>query len=444
MDELHDLQGRDSDERGSALILAILVLVLLASSGIALLYLSQTEQRMSVASLRTKQAFYLAEAGIEDGRMTLLATNGGGTFNDDLDAAAGGDNTVSLDASTLSPIYDGAGNVTGFNGVGDDVPVRALSAFGTGSGPGWYAAFLTNDPVELPGSPLFDNNGRVMITAIGVGDDRAVEVAQAIIEPVNLLPLIPPATIMLLGPTPVFDGGNSNASGYSGNDCGGTGGIPDYYVPVVGTIGSSAEASAEDDLGNPTYESGDYENEDTISDLTDPSDPYTPGTVDPAWTDCQALHDMIEALRDEAHWVCSSSCGTLPATTGSSVSFIDTTVTLGPGHIGSGLLVVTGRLRLNGGSSFDGLIMVIGQGEIERSGGGGGDYSGSTIVADIAGPNNVYGDGDDCSGGPNNDGFGIASYTVSGGGNSQVEYCTDALTDVNPVTTYRVVEFLQR
>ena len=77
-------------ERGSAMVLAVFVLVLVSSMGISLLFLTHNEVRMGQAGLHAKQAFYLAEAGQEDGRTTLFAANGNDDFSDDLAACAGG------------------------------------------------------------------------------------------------------------------------------------------------------------------------------------------------------------------------------------------------------------------------------------------------------------------------------------------------------------------
>src|SRR6185436_2992688 len=44
---------------------------------------------------------------------------------------------------------------------------------------------------------------------------------------------------------------------------------------------------------------------------------------------------------------------------------------------GAGLLIVTGKLLLKGNPSFKGLILVIGDGYVERDGGGNGDIYGA-------------------------------------------------------------------
>ena len=82
--------GHRGNESGSALILAIFVLVVLTSMGVALLFLSQSEVKMTRTDIRSKQAFYIAEAGLEDARIALFHTNGREEFDDDLLLASGG------------------------------------------------------------------------------------------------------------------------------------------------------------------------------------------------------------------------------------------------------------------------------------------------------------------------------------------------------------------
>lgn len=132
------------NERGAALVLAMFVMVLLTSMGMALLFLGQQSTRMGRASLLEKRAFYLAEAGIEDARLTLYVADADRDFDDDLLLAAGPDGEIDFDPDALQAVYDGAGNLTGFTGFGDDVPLRPLAALAGADGRGWYMAFLTN------------------------------------------------------------------------------------------------------------------------------------------------------------------------------------------------------------------------------------------------------------------------------------------------------------
>lgn len=435
-------------ERGSALVLAVFVLTLLTGMGTALLFMSQNEMKMSRANLRTKQAFYLAEAGLEHGRMKLFAKNGKGPFGDDLIAAAGVDTRLNFDPETVTPVFDADGALTGFTGYGDDVPLNAVTSFGTANGvEGWFATFLTNDPVEMTNAPnTTDGDDRVMLHGVGVGPGGSMEVVQAIVEKLYRLPSIPPASITLLGPTPTFCSGSSSASDYVGDDCAGG-----YSVPIVGTVGPDALASVKSGFDkNPTYESGKYKGDKTAADLTNPLDPVVVDSGQPVlsseWQDCKTLHDLVEEMRAAATWSCSTSCTVPAGSTVDDILFVDQpgNFTITSHDSNAGTLVVTGKLTFNGGADWDGMLMVIGKGEVARAGGGNGVVSGAVIVADIAGPDNIYGTTDDCTGGPEGDGFGIANYCVNGGGNGNITHCSTNIEGANPIKTYKIVEFLQR
>jgi len=73
---------------------------------------------------------------------------------------------------------------------------------------------------------------------------------------------------------------------------------------------------------------------------------------------------------------------------------------------GAGLLVVTGTLNMSGNADYKGLILVLGGGTVNRSGGGGDTSLLSMAVARFG-----------ASGG-----FLNPSFTVSGGGNSKMLY----------------------
>jgi hypothetical protein len=62
------------------------------------------------------------------------------------------------------------------------------------------------------------------------------------------------------------------------------------------------------------------------------------------------------------------------------VTFVDGDVTL-PNDGGKGLLIVTGTLNITGSKAFDGLVLVLGDGVINRSGGGNATNYGAFVVA---------------------------------------------------------------
>ncbi|HEU4402959.1 MAG TPA: pilus assembly PilX N-terminal domain-containing protein [Candidatus Polarisedimenticolia bacterium] len=427
-------------ERGSALVMAIFVLVLLAGMGAALLFVSETEVKMSQVDMRSKQVFYISEAGLEDGRETLRVTNlqGAtaalrGSLNDELTAAAGANGVINFDPATLAAVYDSAGNVTGFTGYGDDVPLRATTSFSGGK----YAAFLTNDPIDGKTS-LNDTNDRVMITAVGTGTNRALEVVQAIVER-NPFPQMP-ATITMIGPLASFDGGNSNAKQYTGTDCA----IPGLALPVVGTIGSASEASAELGVHKPsTYTSGAATGLATVSDVN--------ATIDPSWKKCDYLHDLARQVRAAADVVGNSSTPStsLGTSTAPKIVYIEGDYSISGGLDGGGLLWVTGTLTFSGNASWSGVLFTVGKGDFERSGGGNGVISGANLVANVAGPDRLMWTADDCSGpdgvvGTSDDGAAIATYNNSGGGTGLTQYCSSAISTVEEQFPLAIVGFRQR
>ena len=419
-------------DTGSALVMAVFVLALISSMGVALLFVSTTEVRSSQADVRSKQVFYLAEAGMEAGRATLLILNGAGLFSDDLAIYAGVNGTFDFDPDALQATYDTNGNVTGLTGYGDDVPLIDATAFGDG----WYAAFMTNDAVN--GTSATDTNDRVMITGVGLDSENSLEIVQAVVIREVVLP---PAAITLLGPTPSFSGGQSNPKLYVGEDCGGTGGQPGLYAPVVGAVGPTAVTMCETGIGSdPAFSSGPYTGDQVFADLTDTSEPTYNNPLDSTFTNCQELHDLVEKVRLAADVVCTTgtSC-TLPPSAPDRVIFVDDDYSLNEN--GEGLILVTGDFTTNGAVTWAGMLWAIGSGEFRRNGGGGATVDGSILAADIAGPDGIYGNADDCTGGDG--GFGTASFDENGGGNGTTTYCTDDIINAVPAFAYEIVEFRQ-
>ncbi|MEK7283840.1 MAG: hypothetical protein AAB249_08510, partial [Acidobacteriota bacterium] len=361
-------------ERGSALVMAIFVLALLTSMGAALLFVTENEMKMGKVDLRAKTVFYVSEAGLEDARETLRVVNLGGasdtlrnSFNDELTSAAGPNGAINCDPAALKPVFDSNGDAIGFSGYGDDSPLKAMTTFGSGK----YIAFLTNDAVDGR-TNLADSNDRVVITAVGTGTHYASEVVQAIVERDSFPSL--PATITILGPSASFDGGNSNAKKYTGNDC--PGGIPGLAVPVVGVIGAASEVSAEAGVKKPgSYTEGAQTGIDTVDNIA--------GTIDPTWTNCNYLLDLARQVRAAADVVGNTSTpnSALGTPVAPKIVFIDGNYSVGGGFNGAGTLWVTGTLTFNGNAGWSGVIFTVGRGVFQRNGGGNGVISGANFVA---------------------------------------------------------------
>ncbi len=421
-------------ERGSALLMAVFTLFLVSSSGLGLLLLTHTSTSMAGSDRSAKNAFYMAEAGQENGRMTLFGTNGTGTFDDDLVGAAGANGVLDLDPSALRAVRDADGDVVGFTGFGDDTPLRATTSLGDG----WFAAFLTNDPAEA--GALVDGNDRVLVTGVGAGRNDSLEVVQALLVRQYLPPLLPPALFTIVGPDPTFDGGSSNDKLYRGDDCT----DPAVEVPVVGVIGSAAETAAEAGVVKPdTYVSGSATGLDTVDDIG--------SGIDPEWTDCSYLHDLAESVRDAVQLSGNSSTpNSSLGTPGSPKTvYIEGDYVINGSFEGGGLLWVTGTLTMDGRASWYGAIYVVGRGLFVRQGGGSGFTEGAVFLANIAGPDGTMWTADDCTGedgidGTADDGIGAGAFHNNGGGTHGSRYCIDAIRSTSPQLPYSVASFVQR
>ena len=433
-------------ESGSAILLAIFVLVLLVGLGAALLFMVQSELSMSRSTNNEKAAFHLAEAGLEAGRMILLDTNGGGDFTDDLQSAANGDASLDINPKIISPIFDSSGTLTGFNGVGNDVPLQAIATLNSADASGgFFAAYLSNDPTEGV-TTTSDVNRRVMLTGIGVDRSRAWEVVQAIVEPWHHLPSVPMAAMTMIGPAPTYDNGNSNAQAHTGTDCPLGGGIPNTYVPIVGLTNDGSEAQVESDMNRPDkFTSGALTEHDTVGNLNDPTDPAMAQsslpTLDPSWMDCAYIASMVQGLIAGADFYCNTDSGscTTPVGNAGDIVVIDGDATAGA--FDAGLLLVTGELTYSGNSAWSGIVLVIGEGRLHRNGAGNGHNTGAVILANVdPSPGGLRADKSDWC----NSGFGQTSFTVNGAGSSTISYCSDDVTQNNPVRTYPITDFLQR
>jgi hypothetical protein len=70
------------------------------------------------------------------------------------------------------------------------------------------------------------------------------------------------------------------------------------------------------------------------------------------------------------------------STTLTSITYVDGDLSTGP-TTGNGILVVTGTLTMSGNFGWNGLIFVVGKGNVQNSGGGNGQINGSLFVANI-------------------------------------------------------------
>lgn len=218
---------------------------------------------------------------------------------------------------------------------------------------------------------------RLLIRSTGFGPRGSRKVIQTLLSkfPFTYNPV---STLLVRGADdcsdmPSFIIGDSNAKKYSGDDASVPSAGP---LPVIGTTcaGNQAQANAEVNAGKV----------DTVT-----SADQKVGLIGfndlPSWLqDADQARAFLRSLETTAR-LRNRYFTSTPASFGTSASptmtFVDGDCAL---NTGAGLLVVTGTLTIDGNISYDGLILVLGEGRMIRSGGGNGDLMGGVVVARFA------------------------------------------------------------
>jgi hypothetical protein len=211
-----------------------------------------------------------------------------------------------------------------------------------------------------------------------------------------------------------FDIGSSNAKYYTGHDYSGV----NPALPTFGVTSDTDLAVADDAITKGSTVADVKTAKIDVGDL-----PSWLGTADQARA---FLNDMQSTARSMGRYYTSFN-GNAGSTTSPQFTFVNGNCTLDGG---AGLLIVTGDLTMNGNPSFNGIILVLGNGKILRNGGGNGNILGSIYVAKFARSWPASENGQ-----PHN--FLAPSFQTNGGGNAELRYdstwvqtAKDALGDI--------------
>lgn len=372
------------DRKGIALITTLLMLVVLSVLGIIAVNVTTIGAKITGNTRTSKQAFYMAEAGIEAARELLRSRiAGGSTVSAQLDLVKGADGV--LTDST---------NVANFSTT-DDVPFINTTIMGNGS----YKVYLTNDSSDGVTS-LADTNSQVTLTSFGTGPDNSRAIIQSTVLRVPIPNL--PGAISMPGPNVIFHAGSSNASEASG------GTYPAIAVnsdPSRTSVINGIPANRRDNYQGLGYDGS--------------TNPKTPSVVnmnfpDP-WGNLGQLQTLYQNLKGMADFSSPTNPGfTLGTNSTPKLVVIDGDYTVPGGTTGAGILLVTGNLVFHGNIDYNGIILVIGKGNLTRNGAGNGNITGGVFVANIAGPDGNINTTSDNT-------WGTPTWDTSGGGTSDID-----------------------
>ena len=409
-----------SNERGAALITALMVATLVLAAGGALILTTGMSTTTSIDATAEMQAYYGAEAGLQQSLNALrgnLPPSGGvaaGTKLTFRNAITRDKTNASTDPNS-APLRLSGWLQYNYTSTGSAYADRVkVSPTDNTYTPRTGVAFnvVISDPDNTCAN--CGDPSRLVIQSIGYGPKGAMKRLEMVVHR-NYFNFAPPAALTLAGGTGMtLNLGNSNAAGYTGNDI--------HNPPIAGlpavAVSTANQAGAQTAIDNLNAQGGGTPQvtPSTAAALTTSNTPDFLSSADAARAFLATAADIANQagrlFATQADVTGGFGTSSAPLTT-----FIDNyggaAVTLGAGYQGCGLLIVTGPLITQGTTDFEGLILVLGDGTFNRNGNGNGHIDGGIIVASFD-PNGTGG-------------FGSPVFSVNGGGNSDVRFNSDAI-----------------
>jgi hypothetical protein len=238
-----------------------------------------------------------------------------------------------------------------------------------------------------------------------------------------------PAALTLDGTGDVFSTGTSSQFGVNGNDnntvCGGSVGA---NVPAVGVPSNADKTSTITQIANAvnnnTNKEGNYQSgSNTVPDVQNVSSGLPTSMLTKA-----SLTDLMSTIKADVtqpviNGPANDSSFTSPGTLAApQIIYVNGDLTLSGNFTGYGILVITGTFTAKGSNTWNGLVFVVGAGNVVAKGTNA--FNGAMVVANTTGTGTTLG-------APNVD--------VSGGGNGGVSYSSGCIAQATQLTTFHVI-----
>ena len=421
-------------ERGAALVSTLLIAALLLAAGGMLILTTSMTGTNTIDAAAEMQAYYGAEAGLQ---ATLNVLRGGTQPNPLFVANPVGGVASENIIDFRKALTRNTSNLASDPNSADIRLSRWLAYNYTPTG-GAYADRVAISPGYTPfngvaysiqladpdNTPTTTLPQRMIIESTGYGPRNARKTLSMMVS-ANGLNITIPAALVIRGhdnanTLATIDLGDSNAKTYSGVDHAGVDATK-ASLAVSGhdlTNAQSAYAAKPGTVADPKV---------NVLDL--PHDPAPSGStvIDTPWflESADAARQFLVLAENLANSCmypgtpCQKRGVILNSLNGFAGSTTSPQFTIVKGNAnldgGAGLLIVTGTLTLDGpGPNFDGVILVLGEGIVMKTGGGNRDIFGSIMVARFG------------SGGP----FQAPTFAYTGGGgSSNIQYDSRAVLD---------------
>jgi len=355
-------------EKGAALVIAILIATLLLAVAGTVILTSGMSATTSIEGTAELQAYYAAETGLE---ATLNVLRG--------HVAPHGI------ASTTRMNFRNAVDKTKGNKASDSsFPVSRLSAWldyddddgrVTPTGVLYSYSVIVMDPDDWNGAKRNADATykptRVQVQSTGYGPNGSIKRMEMVVEKTTF-DFAPKAMLVMRGADSgaamTFDIGDSAAKYYTGHD----NAVAEGDLPAFGVTHAADKVVADNAITKGATV------QDTKSAIIPMSDlPEWLQTADKAR---EFLTEMQSVARSLGRYYTSFS-GIAGTDADPKFTFVNGNATLDGG---AGLMIVTGNLILNGNPQFKGVILVLGEGTVNRDGGGNGNVLGSIYIAKFA------------------------------------------------------------
>jgi hypothetical protein len=375
-------------QQGAALILTLLVSTLLLIVGGALILTTNMATGLALDSTAELQAYYSAEAGV-NASLNVLRRNVQS-------------NPAGLNATLRNALL----NPTLGRWLNYDTTINGTSVVSLGTNPTSGYTVSVSEPYP-DNTPILNEPNRLLLRVTGYGPAGAVKRMEFIVDR-RLFEFSPVAAILMrsnddgVTTVPTFNIGNSNAKEYSGYDHAN----PLSSIPVFGVTHANDLTQVTNEIASakPNTVSG----VEIVKKFNNSDLPNFLQTADKA----RAFLDTMKATAIANNRYFNSTPPSYGTDANPQLTFCDGNCAL---NDGAGVLIVTGTLTGSGNVGFNGIILVLGDGIFDRSGGGNGDTYGAIVVAKFARSWPASQNG-------NPHGFLSPTYNMSGGGNSTTGY----------------------
>ncbi len=406
------IAARRANECGAALVTMMLVSTLLLAAGGALILTTSMATTNAIDATSEMQAYYAAEAGLEQALNALRGNVAPATYGAPSGTTVNFAKALATATSNRSSDTSTTPRLSGWLDYDEDywrVPLTASYAPLTGLA---FSIEVALAPDENAADPE-----RLLVRSIGYGPKGAQKRLEMTVDK-KAFDFAAHAAVMLrssdnaANAMTTFSVGSSQPHTYTGDDLASP---PDTDVPSVPVF--AVTNSADGDAGSLVHQGIDSDSG-NISSASGQLATLDPNSLESWLQTADGARALLSFLADRAglegrHFNTDSTDAIPPPpnsfsdTEPSEITFVDGDLDLSgaPGR-GNGLLVVTGTLTVGGSSGWDGLVLVLGEGNVVRDGTP--DIKGGLVIASFD-PN---GTGD----------FNAPSLYSNGGGNSIVGY----------------------